>query len=180
MCTGEVSTSACTASSPDPRVNAVEQALTKCPDQVIEGLDVYSGTGTIDWSKVQASGRGFAFIKATQGDYNVQTTFATNWANARFVTGIFRTHVLQMAPVHLVDDFHVPGQERSKKTARPLFQGLRQQRVIGVAKRRLRHAPGVVPWHRMLIHQQPHQLGNADGRVRVVQLNRPLLIEFAE
>lgn len=87
---------ACTTSSPDPRVNAVEQALTKCPDQVIEGLDVYSGTGTIDWSKVQASGRGFAFIKATQGDYNVQTTFATNWANA-LAAGVKRS------PYHFFD-----------------------------------------------------------------------------
>jgi lysozyme len=31
---------------------------------------------------VAASGRQFAFIKATQGDYNKQSTFAANWANA--------------------------------------------------------------------------------------------------
>jgi lysozyme len=85
---------ACTTSQPHER--AIEQALTKCPDQVIEGLDVYAGTGTIDWTKVQASGRGFAFIKATQGDYNVQATFVTNWANA-LASGVKRS------PYHFFD-----------------------------------------------------------------------------
>src|SRR4051812_9484588 len=85
---------ACTTSPPQTR--AVEQDLTQCADQIVEGLDVYSGTGTIDWAKVQASGRGFAFIKATQGDYNVQATFATNWA-AALAAGVKRS------PYHFFD-----------------------------------------------------------------------------
>jgi lysozyme len=85
---------ACTTSQPQTR--AVEQDLTQCANQVVEGLDVYAGTGTIDWTKVQASGRGFAFIKATQGDYNVQSTFATNWA-AALAAGVKRS------PYHFFD-----------------------------------------------------------------------------
>jgi lysozyme len=85
---------ACTTSQPQTR--AVEQDLTQCADQVVEGLDVYAGTGTIDWTKVQASGRGFAFIKATQGDYNIQSTFAANWANA-LAAGVKRS------PYHFFD-----------------------------------------------------------------------------
>lgn len=85
---------ACTTSQ--PQEHAVEQDLTMCPAQVIEGLDVYAGTGTIDWTKVQASGRGFAFIKATQGDYNKQATFAANWANA-LAAGVKRS------PYHFFD-----------------------------------------------------------------------------
>ena len=85
---------ACTTSQ--PQEHAVEQDLTKCPAQVIEGLDVYAGTGTIDWTKGQASGRGFAFIKATQGDYNVQATFVANWANA-LAAGVKRS------PYHFFD-----------------------------------------------------------------------------
>ncbi|MEO6774910.1 MAG: GH25 family lysozyme [Kofleriaceae bacterium] len=85
---------ACTTSQPEQ--HAVEQGLTMCPDQVVEGLDVYTGTGTIDWAKVQASGRGFAFIKATQGDYNMQATFAPNWANA-LAAGVKRS------PYHFFD-----------------------------------------------------------------------------
>jgi lysozyme len=66
-----------------PEESHVEQAVQKCPNGVIEGVDVYAGTGTIDWTKVQGADRHFAFIKATQGDYNKQATFAANWANAK-------------------------------------------------------------------------------------------------
>src|SRR5450755_1967013 len=85
---------ACTTSSPE--VRAVEQALTKCPDMTVEGLDVYAGTGVIDWGKVATSGRGFAFIKATQGDYNAQANFATNWS-AALAAGVKRS------PYHFFD-----------------------------------------------------------------------------
>ena len=63
------------------QVSSVQQAATtkQCPMAVVEGLDVYNGTGTIDWTMVAASGRQFAFIKATQGDYNVQSRFPANW-----------------------------------------------------------------------------------------------------
>jgi lysozyme len=84
----------CTTTPPEQ--HAIEQDLTKCPDQIVEGLDVYAGTGTIDWATVKASGRGFAFIKATQGDYNIQATFATNWANA-LAAGVKRS------PYHFFD-----------------------------------------------------------------------------
>lgn len=67
-----------------------------CPDQVIEGIDVFNGQGTIDWAQVASSGRGFAFIKATQGSYNKQTSFAANWANAK-ANGVRRS------PYHFFD-----------------------------------------------------------------------------
>ena len=54
----------------------------QCPTQTIEGIDVYSGTGTVDWAMVASSGRQFAFIKATQGNYDNQSMFATQWAGA--------------------------------------------------------------------------------------------------
>src|SRR3569832_1092296 len=82
--------------SPQPEEHAVEQDLTQCATTVVEGLDVYNGTSTIDWAKVQASGRGFAFIKATQGDYTVQSSFAGNWANA-LAAGVKRS------PYHFFD-----------------------------------------------------------------------------
>ena len=64
-------------------VGQVEQAVTQCTMPVLEGVDIFDGTGTIDWTKVKAAGRDFAFIKATQGDYNKQTKFGTNWTNAQ-------------------------------------------------------------------------------------------------
>lgn len=68
----------------------------QCPMQVVEGVDVYSGDGTIDWTKLKASGRAFAFIKATQGNYNKQSTFATAWSAAR-AAGVIRS------PYHFFD-----------------------------------------------------------------------------
>jgi lysozyme len=88
---------ACAAQPPSDAVtNTVEQALTMCPATVVEGLDVYNGTGTIDWAKVHASGRGFAFIKATQGDYNTQSSFPTNWTAAQ-------ANGLRRSPYHFFD-----------------------------------------------------------------------------
>jgi lysozyme len=72
-------------------------ALTsQCATDTVEGVDVYSGTGVIDWTKVKASGRQFAFIKATQGDYNKQSTFVTQWSGA-LAAGILRS------PYHFFD-----------------------------------------------------------------------------
>ncbi len=86
---------ACTTTT-EPTTNDVVQDVTMCPDQVVEGVDVFTGSGMIDWAKLAGSGRGFAFIKATQGDYNKQTTFATNWTNAA-ANGVKRS------PYHFFD-----------------------------------------------------------------------------
>jgi lysozyme len=57
---------------------------TVCTDgPYVDGIDVYDGTGAIDWNVVKASGFTFAIIKATQGNYDTQTTFAGNWAGAK-------------------------------------------------------------------------------------------------
>jgi lysozyme len=63
---------------------------------VVEGIDVYDGTGTIDWAQVASSGRQFAFIKVSQGDYNAQSRFATNWSGAK-AAGVIRS------PYHFFD-----------------------------------------------------------------------------
>jgi len=70
--------------------STVEQDVTQCTMPRLEGVDIYDGTGAIDWAMVHASGRAFAFIKATQGDYNKQTKFGTNWTNAK-AAGIRRS-----------------------------------------------------------------------------------------
>jgi lysozyme len=62
----------------------LQQAYTQqCPQQTLEGVDVYQGDGTIDWVQVAQSGRVFAFIKASQGNYNKQSTFNANWTNSK-------------------------------------------------------------------------------------------------
>lgn len=92
----------CTSSSGE-NVGESSEAYTKdCADGgTVEGIDVYDGQGTIDWAKVKAGkpdagadagggGKYFAFIKATQGNYNQQTKFESNWTNAK-AQGVLRS-----------------------------------------------------------------------------------------
>ncbi|MGH7269796.1 MAG: glycoside hydrolase family 25 protein, partial [Polyangiaceae bacterium] len=44
---------------------------------------MFDGQGTIDWPSVKRSGVEFALIKATQGTYDTQATFARNWRGAK-------------------------------------------------------------------------------------------------
>ena len=73
-----------------------EASTQQCPTSTVEGVDVYAGNGTINWSQVKTSGRVFAFMKATQGNYNKQSTFNSNWANTK-ASGLARS------PYHFFD-----------------------------------------------------------------------------
>ncbi len=76
---------------------SLEQAVTQqCPTQTLEGIDVFAGQGAVDWMKVAGAGRKFAFIKATQGNYNKQSTFAADWSGA-LAAGVLRS------PYHFFD-----------------------------------------------------------------------------
>jgi GH25 family lysozyme M1 (1,4-beta-N-acetylmuramidase) len=48
----------------------------------VQGLDVYSGDGSINWTSVKNGGYDFAFVKATEGVNFVDSRFATNMTNA--------------------------------------------------------------------------------------------------
>jgi GH25 family lysozyme M1 (1,4-beta-N-acetylmuramidase) len=54
----------------------------------VPGLDVSHWQGTIDWSRVAATGRRFVFVKATDGDATVDPTFVTNRDGAE-ANGLF-------------------------------------------------------------------------------------------
>ncbi len=86
-----VAVQACSSSEGQETVGTITEAYTKvCPTQTVEGIDIYDGDGAIDWAAVKASGREFAFIKATQGTYNTQSRFAYNWENAKSA-GVLRS-----------------------------------------------------------------------------------------
>ena len=56
-------------------------AMVVCADaETLDGLDVSAYEGDIDWAKVVAAGKSFAFVKATEGVTYVDPTFAKNWA----------------------------------------------------------------------------------------------------
>jgi GH25 family lysozyme M1 (1,4-beta-N-acetylmuramidase) len=46
----------------------------------LQGVDVYSGSGTINWGDVGRAGYSFGYARATEGDYLEDDEFQTNWA----------------------------------------------------------------------------------------------------
>ena len=67
------------------------------------------------------------------------------------------------------------GSSSSNQRERPLLQRLGQQRVVGVGQRPLREVPRLVPAELRLVEQDPHQLGDGQRRVRVVELDGDLV-----
>ena len=101
------------------------------------------------------------------------------WAR-RFVAGKLCAHLLEMATIDFVDDFKVTRQQRAEQTARPLFQGLGKQGVVGVGKAMLGDMPGDVPLHTMFVDQQAHQLRHGDGGMSVVHLDGEIAMQFCQ
>ena len=52
--------------------------------------------------------------------------------------------------------------------------------MVGVCKCTACHLPCRVPFHLVFIHQQAHQLRNGNRRMRVIELDGPLFMEFVE
>jgi len=88
LCAGVAGCSA--APGQDEATGTTSEALQQCAKSVVEGIDIYDGTGTIDWKSVKSAGVDFAMIKATQGTYNTQTTFAANWSGSK-AAGLYRS-----------------------------------------------------------------------------------------
>ena len=55
-------------------------ALPVAADPLLQGVDVSSYNGVVDWNQVAASGRTFAFARVSDGLNVVDSTFATNYA----------------------------------------------------------------------------------------------------
>jgi lysozyme len=55
----------------------------------VQGIDVSSYQGTIDWTQVAGAGIGFAFIRVSDGTQAPDGDFAANWAGAK-AAGVIR------------------------------------------------------------------------------------------
>jgi lysozyme len=62
----------------EPDFEATSEALTVCHSTVLEGVDVASFQGSIDWNAVHGSGRDFAIARIGDGTYS-DPTFHTNY-----------------------------------------------------------------------------------------------------
>ena len=82
--------------------------------------------------------------------------------------------------VDLIDDLHMARQQPLHQRDRPALQRLGQQRVIGIGDRVGGDAPRLVPGDLVQIDQDAHQLGDGDGGMRVVQLDRRLVGQRAD
>ena len=47
--------------------------------------------------------------------------------------------------------------------------------MIGIGERPLREVPGLIPAEMCVVEEDPHQLGDRDGRMRVIELDGDLL-----
>lgn len=70
-----------------------EAVVTCASGSTVQGVDVSTYQGTVDWTSVHASGRDFAFARVSDGTANPDGTFATNWAGikaAGMVRGVYQ------------------------------------------------------------------------------------------
>ena len=79
--------------------------------------------------------------------------------------------------IDLVDELQVTRQHPAKQRHRPALERLGQDGVVGVGKGPGRHLPGCLPIELLEVDQQPHELGDGERRVRIVELDGRLVRE---
>ena len=86
-------------------------------------------------------------------------------------------HLLEKVGVDVVDDFEMARQHAAENRERPALQRFGQQCVVGIGERLAGDVPSLVPAERMLVDEHPHQFGDRDGRMRVVELHGEFLVK---
>ena len=81
--------------------------------------------------------------------------------------------------IDLEDDLEMAWQDALKEGGAPGFQRLGKQRVVGVGEGFLADAPSQAPLELLFIHEDAHELGYGDSRMRVVELDGGLGGELA-
>ena len=96
------------------------------------------------------------------------------------ITGEAQRHFLQEFLVDAEDDAHVTRQQVLEQAHRPGFQRFRHQRVVGVGENAAALTPGIGPQHAVHVAEQAHQFGDADRRVRIVEVDRDLIGQIVQ
>jgi lysozyme len=82
------------APSNDEALGTSRAAVVTCATgTTVQGVDVSTYDGTVDWTSVHASGRDFAIARVSDGTNYPDDTFATNWAGikaAGMVRGVYQ------------------------------------------------------------------------------------------
>jgi lysozyme len=70
----------CAATSDEEAIDSSSDELRKCADgTTVRGIDVSKYQGNVDWAKVKASGKAFAFARVSDGNNSPDAKFAQNW-----------------------------------------------------------------------------------------------------
>jgi len=81
--TGLYKSTVTTSTAPTPTPNPTPTPTATPASPYIEGIDISHWQGTINWTKVAAAGKRFAFMKASESTGFVDDTYVTNRAQAR-------------------------------------------------------------------------------------------------
>ena len=103
-----------------------------------------------------------------------------NAADQLDVTGEALFDLAEKLLIDTVNDAHVTRQQVLHQADWPGLQRFGHQRVVGVGENALALLPGVRPEDAVLVAEQAHQLGDADGRVRIVEVNGDFVGEVVE
>ena len=95
--------------------------------------------------------------------------------HAAFVAWKAASNLVQQTTVDFIDDFQMARQHQLEPRKRPFLECFREQGMIRVGQRFLCDLPGPVPPQIGFIEQNPHQLGNSQGRVSIVELDSNFL-----
>ena len=95
--------------------------------------------------------------------------------NLAHVAAIVAVQVHPQAAVDLLDDLEHPGQQLFKQLHVPALQRLAHDGVVGVGQGAAGDVPRLIPVVIVLIHQQAHQLGHAQGGMGVVDVDGHLV-----
>jgi lysozyme len=95
--------------APDGPLGTAEEPIKVCAGKTtLEGIDVSHYDGTVDWAQVKASGRAFAFVKATEGTTYKDPKFDANWAAMKqhgIVRSAYHFFHANMDPIAEADHF---------------------------------------------------------------------------
>ena len=87
--------------------------------------------------------------------------------------------LLQKKMIDLVNNLQMAGEKLFKHFYGPFFQSFGHQSVVCVGKSTCTDIPCFVPFKTFFVDKQPHQFGNGNRRVGIVQLNGAKIGETA-
>ena len=91
--------------------------------------------------------------------------------NLILITGKTLPQSGALSAVDLADNHSDSRQQMLHHFKRPFFQRLAQNGMVRIGEGSADNAPRIVPSHAFLVHQNPHQLRNGNGRMGIVDMN---------